>query len=262
MIFLKFCPKCNACNSNDAEKCFKCNYLFSSDNRQNNTIASIDKKSDNKNNAITFELINYEKYQKNLATLYSILQNNKPVQFEVHISSVTHEVRFFVNNMKIGSVPQDKTKYFLQENVECKINNVSIANKNNLLIPSISVICSKKQPEPNTNQQSSNSNTTIQTSSENKSAKDNLMTDNSNTTIQTSTENTETTHTNAIAIAIRVIAVLTYICGFFVGFVILKNGSSFFNVAIICWIASLIIGTFILGFSEIIQLLDEIKNKK
>ena len=88
------------------------------------------------------------------------------------------------------------------------------------------------------------------------------MTDNSNTTIQTSSENTETTHTNAIAIAIRVIAVLTYICGFVVGFVILKNGSSFFNVAIICWIASLIIGTFILGFSEIIQLLDEIKNKK
>ena len=258
---MKYCPKCNACNTNDAEKCFKCDYSFTSDNRQNNTIASVDKKSDNKNNTTTFELINYEKYQKNLATLYSILQENKPVQFEVHISSVTQEVRFLVNNMKIGSVPKDKTKYFLQEDIECKINNVSIVNKNNLLVPSISVICSKKQQASNTNQQSSNSNTT-QTSSENKSVKGNLMTDNSNTTIQKSPENANPPHFNAIAMVIRVIAVLTYICGFFVGIEFLNNGSSFFNVAIICWIASLIIGTFILGFSEIIQLLDEIKNKK
>lgn len=241
---MKFCPKCNACNSNDAEKCFKCNYLFSSDNRQNNTIASADKISDNKNNAITFELIKYEKYQKNLATLYSTLQENKPVQFEVHISSVTQEVRFLVNNIKIGSVPQDKIKYFLQEDMECKINNVSIANKNNLLVPSISVICSKKQQASNTNQQSNNSNATIQTSS----------------------ENTDTPHTNSIAIAIRVIAVLTYICGFITGIVLGNILSSYYSynwtAAIICWIASLIIGTFILGFSEIIKLLDEIKNKK
>ncbi len=241
---MKFCPKCNACNPNDAEKCFKCNYLFSSDNSENNTIASVNKKSDNKNNTITFELINYEKYQKKLTKLYSILQNNKPVQFEVHISSVTHEVSFFVNNMKIGSVPQDKTKYFLQEDMECKINNVSIANNNNLLIPSISVICSKKQPKPNTNQQSSNSNTTIKKNS----------------------EDNDTQHTNSIAIAIRVIAVLTYICGFITGIVLGDNLSSYYSynwtAAIICWIASIIIGTFILGFSEIIKLLDEIKNKK
>lgn len=241
---MKFCPKCNACNSNDAEKCFKCNYLFSTDNSENNTIASVKKKSDNKNNTITFELINYEKYQKKLTKLYSILQNNKPVQFEVHISSVTHEVSFFVNNMEIGTVPQDKTKYFLQEDMECKINNVSIANNNNLFIPRISVICSKKQPESNTNQQSSNSNTTIQTNS----------------------ENTDTPHTNAIATAIRVIAVLTYISGFITGIVLGDNLSSYYSynwtATIICWIASIIIGTFILGFSEIIKLLDEIKNKK
>lgn len=241
---MKYCPKCNACNSNGAEKCFKCNYSFSSDNPKDNTIASTNHKSDNENGTITFELINYEKYQKNLSTLYSILQNNEPVQFEVRISSITQEVRFLVNNMKIGSVPQDKTKYFLQEDMECKINNVSIANNNNLLIPRISVICSKKQPEPNTNQQSSNLNTNLQTSS----------------------ENTDTPHTNAIAMAIRVIAVLTYICGFFTGIVLGDNLSSYYSynwsAAIICWIASIIIGTFILGFSEIIKLLDEIKNKK
>lgn len=241
---MKFCPKCNACNSNDAEKCFKCNYSFIADNSEFNAIPSVDKKSDNENSTITFELKNYEEYQKTLATLNSILQhNNKPVRFEVYNSSVNPEICVFVNNMEIGSVPQDKIKYFLQKDMICKISNVSIANNNNLFIPSISVICSKKQPEPNTNQQSSNSNTNIQTSS----------------------ENTDTPHTNSIAIAIRVIAVLTYICGFITGIVLGNILSSYYSynwtAAIICWIASLIIGTFILGFSEIIKLLDEIKNK-
>ena len=242
---MKFCPKCNACNSNGAEKCFKCNYSFSSDNPKDNTIASTNHKSDNENGTITFELINYENYQKNLDTLNPILQhNNKSARFEIYNSTVNPQICVFVNNMKIGSVPQDKTKYFLQEDMECKINNVSIANNNNLLIPSISVICSKKQPKPNTSQQSSNSNTTIKKNS----------------------DDNDTQHTNSIAMAIRVIAVLTYICGFFTGIVLGDNLSSFYSynwtAAIICWIASIIIGTFILGFSEIIKLLDEIKNKK
>lgn len=96
----------------------------------------------------------------------------------------------------------------------------------------------------------------------------------SDTTIETSSENDEMPHNNAIATAIRVIAVLTYICGFIAGIIFAANQPSFSSlygshsnqfswvVAFIWWGASFISGTFILGFSEIIKLLNDIKNKK
>ncbi len=152
---MKYCPKCNACNLNDNEKCFKCNYSFTSDNSEDNTISTIEEKSDNINSTITHQQIS-----------------------------------------------------------------------------------------------------------------------DSDTTIETSSENDEMPHNNAIATVIRVIAVLTYICGFIAGIVFAANQPSYSSlygshsnqfswvVAFIWWGASFISGTFILGFSEIIKLLNDIKNKK
>lgn len=76
---------------------------------------------------------------------------------------------------------------------------------------------------------------------------------------------------NKIAVAIRVISILTYICGFIAGIVFAANQPSYSSlygshsnhfswvVAFIWWGASFISGTFILGFSEIIKLLNDIK---
>lgn len=78
---------------------------------------------------------------------------------------------------------------------------------------------------------------------------------------------------NVVAKALTVIAVLTYIGGFISGWVLANKevlvGTYYtyastefvFSIAITWWIAALISGTMMLGFAEIIKLLDIISKK-
>jgi len=78
---------------------------------------------------------------------------------------------------------------------------------------------------------------------------------------------------NSVASALTFIAVLTYIGGFILGIVLgnreVTEGIYYtytttefvFSYAITWWIAALVSGTMILGFAEIIKLLDKISNK-
>ncbi|MCL7749203.1 hypothetical protein [Halalkalibacter alkaliphilus] len=77
---------------------------------------------------------------------------------------------------------------------------------------------------------------------------------------------------NKIAIAIKVIAVLQIIVGFFAGLIAANVEVSYtyltgtyteFNwtIAIIWWLASIITSIFLLGFAEIVHLLQKIADK-
>ena len=71
---------------------------------------------------------------------------------------------------------------------------------------------------------------------------------------------------NPIATTLRVIAVLVYIVGFIGGIVIGDAAAEYswefsWGTAFIYWFISFFSGTTILGFAEIIQLLNDIKNK-
>jgi len=74
-------------------------------------------------------------------------------------------------------------------------------------------------------------------------------------------------NSNGVASVLRVISILTYIGGFFygivLGFVTAGYGSTGFSfiTALIYWIAAFISGTIFLGFSEIINLLQQIVDK-
>lgn len=63
---------------------------------------------------------------------------------------------------------------------------------------------------------------------------------------------------NNVATGIKIIAIIIYIIGFFAGLVFIGDE---FIISVWYWIGSLITGTFILGFSEVIKLLHEINNK-
>ncbi len=65
---------------------------------------------------------------------------------------------------------------------------------------------------------------------------------------------------NGIAIALTVIAILTYTVGFILG-IVLGNQLGF-SYTVIWWTASVVSGTMILGFAEIIKLLDKINSKQ
>ncbi len=77
--------------------------------------------------------------------------------------------------------------------------------------------------------------------------------------------------TNPIASALKIIAIIIFFLGFIAGFVLGRQvvKSSVFNradfsfaIAFIYWAVSFISGMMFLGFAEIIQLLQDIKNKK
>ena len=69
---------------------------------------------------------------------------------------------------------------------------------------------------------------------------------------------------NGVASMLKVIAILTYIGGFIVGFILGKDyyGEFSFASALIYWVAFWVSGSMVLGFSEIINLLQAIKSKK
>ena len=64
---------------------------------------------------------------------------------------------------------------------------------------------------------------------------------------------------NSIATVFTVIAVIIFIAGFFVGLYLGEEIG--YDVASICWGSSFLSGMFVLGFAEIIKLLNAIKNK-
>ena len=68
--------------------------------------------------------------------------------------------------------------------------------------------------------------------------------------------------TNAVAVLLRVIAIVTYAIGFLIG--ILMGGASLggfsITLALVYWVVAFIAGSMMLGFSEIIKLLQDIKN--
>ena len=73
---------------------------------------------------------------------------------------------------------------------------------------------------------------------------------------------------NGVAIALKVIAILIFICGFFAGLILGFSDNSGYSseefsitIAFIIWTISFIDGIFVLGFSEIINLLHKINNK-
>ncbi|MBQ7347520.1 MAG: hypothetical protein IJW55_06140 [Clostridia bacterium] len=66
------------------------------------------------------------------------------------------------------------------------------------------------------------------------------------------------TEKNKVAFALRVIGWAVYACGLLGGLGLLNDG---FWSALICWSSALIGGTVLLGFSEVIRILNDIKNK-
>lgn len=72
----------------------------------------------------------------------------------------------------------------------------------------------------------------------------------SNQTIQTSGE-------NLVATTIKVIAWLTFIGGIILGIIFIVSLSDFLN-ALVAWVSSFISGTLLLGFAEIITLLQKL----
>ena len=72
---------------------------------------------------------------------------------------------------------------------------------------------------------------------------------------------------NGVATAIRVIAVITFILGFIVGIaagmvdVGYRDTEFYFSVALTYWVVTAVSGIMLLGFAEIISLLNDIKNK-
>ncbi len=70
---------------------------------------------------------------------------------------------------------------------------------------------------------------------------------------------------NGVATALTVIAVFVFIAGFIVGLVLGNETGSHsdfaFDVAFLYWLLSFVGGVFILGFAEIIKLLQKISNK-
>ncbi len=65
--------------------------------------------------------------------------------------------------------------------------------------------------------------------------------------------------TNGISIALKVIAIVVYSLAFFVGCI---AGGEQFWISLACWVGGCISGTLFLGFSEIIELLTDIKSNK
>jgi len=67
---------------------------------------------------------------------------------------------------------------------------------------------------------------------------------------------------NPVGTVLGIIAVLTYIVSFILGIVLGRHWDEFeFVLALPYWVAGFIAGTMMLGFSEIIQLLQAIKDK-
>lgn len=76
---------------------------------------------------------------------------------------------------------------------------------------------------------------------------------------------------NAIAFALKVIACIIFVCGFIGGFVWgtqeISLGSHYsktefsFTIALTCWLTSFVSGIFVLGFAEVISLLQRILQK-
>ncbi len=81
--------------------------------------------------------------------------------------------------------------------------------------------------------------------------------------IMESAEETDVSRRNSVGTFMSVIAWIIYVCGFIAGAYQagLVAGEFSFAVAGPIWIWALICGTVFLGFSEVIQLLDEIKYK-
>ena len=78
-------------------------------------------------------------------------------------------------------------------------------------------------------------------------------------------------YTNPIVIIFKIIAIITFVLGFFGGLIfgnqpvisLYSSRTEFsFAVALTYWAVSFISGLMFLGFAEIIQLLQDIKNKK
>ena len=68
---------------------------------------------------------------------------------------------------------------------------------------------------------------------------------------------------NSVASLLKIIAIITYICGFICGIILGKDGwgDFYFGLALIYWVAGFVCGSMFLGFSEIIRLLHEISQK-
>lgn len=75
------------------------------------------------------------------------------------------------------------------------------------------------------------------------------------------TQNTEVER-NPISTMLRVIAIIVYVAGLIAGFVLgLDRWGDPTAMMLVYWIAFFVLGTVYLGFAEIIQLLNDIKNK-
>lgn len=84
--------------------------------------------------------------------------------------------------------------------------------------------------------------------------------------------NPETTATNAsttafggkssniLATAIMIIGIVIYLCAFFAGIMLGQAAESFMTM-LLFWVAGVLSGTLMLGFSEVIRLLHEINQK-
>ena len=68
---------------------------------------------------------------------------------------------------------------------------------------------------------------------------------------------------NTIAKVITVIAIIIFICGFIIGFILSydKYDGFYFSILMLVWCVSAMSGIMLLGFAEIIKLLEKIKNK-
>ena len=79
----------------------------------------------------------------------------------------------------------------------------------------------------------------------------------------TSDYTTGSTGKNSVGTLIQVIAIITYIAALLVGIALGKDmrGNFSFTAALVYWVVGFISGSMLLGFAEIIQLLQAIKNK-
>lgn len=207
-----------------------------------------------------FDLINYEDYQSNLNIINKMIQenNNAKIVFEISNAKNIKKVDVFFGLYKIGNIPNDIVPYFLVENGVYENAQVFLNCQDDLLIPSVSVVFRFNPDKLH-----------VKNSELNISKDNNSFYHKQNTKDEYRKEEI-IKEKNIIATIIKVIAFIVYIGGFFAGLTFGYQTNTFnsysshdfsFTVALTYWAISFISGTFILGFSEIINLLNDIKNK-
>lgn len=71
---------------------------------------------------------------------------------------------------------------------------------------------------------------------------------------------TTSTSSNIVEKAIKIIALVVYVCGLIVG-IAAGDETGRFLITLLYWVAAALSGTLMLGFSEVIRLLHEINSK-